>query len=378
MTALTDQLAQGLNSPICLTWEWTYACDLQCVHCLSSSGRRDPRELTTAEMKGIVDQLAEMQVFYVNIGGGEPMLRPDFFEIVEYCVDHGVGVKFSTNGGRITPRTPGGWPPWTTSTSRSRSTASTRRPTTSSAARAPTPGPPGHGQPPRRRATSSSRSSVVMTRQNVDQLDAYEALADEYGAELRLTRFRPSGRGIDTWHELHPTAEQQRAALPLAARPAPRADRRLVLPPLGPTASRSPASTCAAPAGSSASSTPSATSTPARSSSTTSSWPARCATPAASPPSGARRTCSPRCASRRAPGACASCGSFDACRGGCMAAKFFTGLPLDGPDPECVLGHGEAALKALEADGGAVRPTVSADHSKPAGVGRRRIPVSTV
>ncbi|MDN4163710.1 SPASM domain-containing protein, partial [Nocardioides abyssi] len=43
-------------------------------------------------------------------------------------------------------------------------------------------------------------------------------------------------------------------------------------------------------------------------------------------------------------GACASCGSFDACRGGCMAAKFFTGLPLDGPDPECVHGHGEAAL----------------------------------
>ena len=46
-------------------------------------------------------------------------------------------------------------------------------------------------------------------------------------------------------------------------------------------------------------------------------------------------------------GACASCGSFDACRGGCMAAKFFTGLPLDGPDPECVHGHGEAALAAL-------------------------------
>ncbi len=40
-------------------------------------------------------------------------------------------------------------------------------------------------------------------------------------------------------------------------------------------------------------------------------------------------------------GACASCGHYDSCRGGCMAAKFFTGLPLDGPDPECVLGHGE-------------------------------------
>ena len=43
---LTDQLKAGLDAPICLTWEWTYACNLACVHCLSSSGRRDPGELT--------------------------------------------------------------------------------------------------------------------------------------------------------------------------------------------------------------------------------------------------------------------------------------------------------------------------------------------
>jgi mycofactocin radical SAM maturase len=48
------------------------------------------------------------------------------------------------------------------------------------------------------------------------------------------------------------------------------------------------------------------------------------------------------------PGACASCGSYDACQGGCMAAKFFTGLPLDGPDPECVKGHGEALLAGVD------------------------------
>ncbi len=45
-------------------------------------------------------------------------------------------------------------------------------------------------------------------------------------------------------------------------------------------------------------------------------------------------------------GACASCGSYDACRGGCMAAKFFTGLEMSDPDPECVFGHGERALAA--------------------------------
>jgi hypothetical protein len=43
-----------------------------------------------------------------------------------------------------------------------------------------------------------------------------------------------------------------------------------------------------------------------------------------------------------------------------MAAKFFTGLPLDGPDPECVKGHGEQALANLDTSG-APRPT--GDHS---------------
>ena len=40
---LADQFESGLDAPICLTWELTYACNLACVHCLSSSGRRDPR-----------------------------------------------------------------------------------------------------------------------------------------------------------------------------------------------------------------------------------------------------------------------------------------------------------------------------------------------
>ena len=99
---MRQRFTQGLDAPICLTWELTYACNLACVHCLSSSGRRDPMELTPAEARHIVDELADMKVFYVNIGGGEPMLRPDFFDLVGYAVDKKVGVKFSTNGTRLT------------------------------------------------------------------------------------------------------------------------------------------------------------------------------------------------------------------------------------------------------------------------------------
>src|SRR5438132_10218978 len=100
---LIEQFEHGLDAPICLTWELTYACNLACVHCLSSSGKRDPNELSTRQCKAVIDELERMQVFYVNIGGGEPTIRPDFWELVDYATAHHVGVKFSTNGVRITP-----------------------------------------------------------------------------------------------------------------------------------------------------------------------------------------------------------------------------------------------------------------------------------
>ena len=50
----------------------------------------------------MIDELQAMQVFYVNIGGGEPTVRRDFWEILDYATAHDVGVKFSTNGSRIT------------------------------------------------------------------------------------------------------------------------------------------------------------------------------------------------------------------------------------------------------------------------------------
>ncbi len=234
-TTMADQLKAGLNAPICLTWEWTYACNLQCVHCLSSSGTRDPHELTTDEMKAIVDDLHDLGVFYVNIGGGEPMLRPDFFEVVEYCVRAGrrreVLDQRRPHDGRQ------GAPPgraWTTSTCRSASTASTTPPTTPCAARAATPRPVRAMDHLRDAGFGPFKISVVMTRDNVEQLDGFEALADGLRRRAAPHPLPPLGpRRRQPWHELHPTQDQQRTPLPLAARAAARAHRRLVLPPVG-------------------------------------------------------------------------------------------------------------------------------------------------
>ena len=95
-SGLAEQMKRGLDAPICLTWELTYACNLQCVHCLSSSGRRDPRELTTEECEAVIDELQRMQVFYINIGGGEPTIRKDFWHLVRYAV----GTPFWTSSAK--------------------------------------------------------------------------------------------------------------------------------------------------------------------------------------------------------------------------------------------------------------------------------------
>ena len=175
---VTDRLARGLDAPICLTWELTYGCNLACVHCLSSSGRRDPRELTTSELFAVVDELAAMQVFYVNIGGGEPTLRPDFWDLVDYCVASKVGVKFSTNGSRITAAT-------------AQRIASTEyvdvQISIDGADAATNDAIRGAGSfamalaAMERLATAGMRGfkvSVVVTRDNADQLDAFHELAE--------------------------------------------------------------------------------------------------------------------------------------------------------------------------------------------------------
>src|SRR5487761_220334 len=209
-TALTDRLSRGLAAPICLTWELTYACNLACVHCLSSSGRRDPRELSAAEARGVIDELHDLQVFYVNIGGGEPMIRPDFFDLIGYATQRGEGVKFSTNGTMLTPaaaRRLAGMDYVDVQVSLDGTDA-----TVNDAVRGP-----GSYRAARRAMDNLAEAgfgpfkiSVVVTRHNVGQLAEFEALASSHGAQLRLTRLRPSGRGADSWAELHPTAAQQR------------------------------------------------------------------------------------------------------------------------------------------------------------------------
>jgi mycofactocin biosynthetic radical S-adenosylmethionine protein MftC len=357
---LVDHFEQGLDAPICLTWELTYACNLACVHCLSSSGRRDPRELSTRECKAIIDELQRMQVFYVNVGGGEPTVRRDFWELLDYATAHDVGVKFSTNGSRITPAiaaqlAASDYVDVQISLDGASAEVNDR-----------VRGPGSYDTALRAMHALADagfqgfKISVVVTRENVAQLDRFKAMADDLGAQLRITRLRPSGRGADVWDELRPTAVQQRALYTwllergeevltgdsffhLAAYGDPLPGLNLcgagrvvcLIDPIGDVYACPFAIHDAFRAGN------------------------------VRDDGGFARVWreSELFLELRRPqtgGACSSCGFFDTCRGGCMAAKFFTGLPLDGPDPECALGHGEPLLAARDA----AAPRSPVDHSR--------------
>lgn len=366
--SLVQQFEYGLDAPICLTWELTYACNLECAHCLSSSGRRDPRELSTEQCMAVIDELQRMQVFYVNIGGGEPTIRPDFWELLEYAVNHQVGVKFSTNGVRITPEraaflaSPACNGYVDVQISLDGATAEVNDYVR---------GPGSYDTALRALANlkdagfEDAKISVVCTRENIGQLDEFKALADRFGATLRLTRLRPSGRGADVWDELHPLPEQQRELYDWLMKHTAEGEEVLtgdsffhlaafgeslpglnlcgagrvvcLIDPIGdvyacPFAIHDNflAGNLLAEGGFRKVWQDSALFNELR-----------------SPQTG---------------GACSSCAFFDSCRGGCMAAKFFTGLPLDGPDPECVQGFGEQSLDRLGGD--RVIPAASKDHSK--------------
>ena len=69
---LATAAREGLSAPVNVTWEVTLRCNLQCRHCLSAAGRSMAGELSTEECLSVLNELASLKVFQINIGGGEP------------------------------------------------------------------------------------------------------------------------------------------------------------------------------------------------------------------------------------------------------------------------------------------------------------------
>jgi radical SAM protein len=82
--------------PFLAIWEVTQACDLACVHCRASAQPdRHPMELTTEEGKSLIDQIAAMRVPVFVLTGGDPIKRPDLFELIGHARKVGVRVSLT-------------------------------------------------------------------------------------------------------------------------------------------------------------------------------------------------------------------------------------------------------------------------------------------
>ncbi len=79
------------QQPFIVIWETTQACDLACVHCRAcAQPLRDLLELSTKQAKKLIDDIADLQAPVFVMTGGDPLKRPDIFELVSYCRDRGV------------------------------------------------------------------------------------------------------------------------------------------------------------------------------------------------------------------------------------------------------------------------------------------------
>jgi radical SAM protein len=82
--------------PFIVIWETTQACDLSCVHCRACAQPvRSALELSTAEAKRLIDEVAALKAPVFVLTGGDPLKRPDILGLVEYASSHGVRISLT-------------------------------------------------------------------------------------------------------------------------------------------------------------------------------------------------------------------------------------------------------------------------------------------
>src|SRR5215471_18066308 len=106
MSGLLEEMtekARARNIPLGAQIDLTYRCNERCVHCYLD--HEDHGEMTTAEIKHLLDEMADAGVFILSLSGGEIFLRKDFFEILEYArMERQFCVKLKTNAIMIRER----------------------------------------------------------------------------------------------------------------------------------------------------------------------------------------------------------------------------------------------------------------------------------
>src|SRR5579862_3595116 len=90
-----SQRALELGVPVSVHFDLTYRCNERCVHCYLDHD--DHGEMTTAEIKRVLKELAGAGTFFLTFSGGEVLMRRDFFELLEYARKLMFSVRIKTN-----------------------------------------------------------------------------------------------------------------------------------------------------------------------------------------------------------------------------------------------------------------------------------------
>lgn len=85
------------QAPQMINWNYSYICNLNCRHCYSRTRKSNEVAKTSDKLK-IVDNIVRSNVFWVNLGGGEPILESDIYDIIRAMTSNNIYVSLSTNG----------------------------------------------------------------------------------------------------------------------------------------------------------------------------------------------------------------------------------------------------------------------------------------
>lgn len=91
------------KAPLYVQFELTESCNNKCYFCYNPLGRTSGKELATNEVFDILLQLKKEGVFRINFNGGEPLMRKDFLQIVEFAHSLGFELHMNTNSTLVTP-----------------------------------------------------------------------------------------------------------------------------------------------------------------------------------------------------------------------------------------------------------------------------------
>ncbi len=195
-----------LAAPVNVTWEITRKCNLHCRHCLSADLMEQcDEDLSLHACCGFLDELDRMDVFQVNFGGGEPFLRGDFLDILDYAHARRITTCVSTNGTMLDETLAGrlaemeylyiqvsldGATPGTNDPIRGMGTFERIISGIEMLVR--------HGFP-----THKLSTNTVVTAMNFREILQIHGLGRRYGVKTRLSRFRPSGNARRMWPDYH-------------------------------------------------------------------------------------------------------------------------------------------------------------------------------